>query len=318
MLIHAIGKAPVDDLLAQVVELYEAKFAGRVRGYYLTGSYAEGDAVEGSDIDLYILFKGAFISEEETAQAQQTVFDCAHLSPIRLDITGGSEQTHETLRGYVRVAIKRHSILLYGEDSRESMSLPGREEYTRDATDAALEFLLRQRETDVITYPLDYPDPQGAFFGYDQPQQLGRDLTNGRQGIRLLVECACRIASALLALKTGSYGSTKRESVQTYRSEINDEFADLLGNMLEKGKLQWGYYLPERQEERAELRALCERMLSFENHYLLYYRIYLLSMLRSGDGEAKRFALQRLTQKVHYTDDEVVTAMQAFENRESG
>lgn len=68
MLIHTVGKASVDDLLSQVAELYETKFPGRVRGYYLTGSYAEGDAVDGSDIDLYILFKGAFISEEEAAQ----------------------------------------------------------------------------------------------------------------------------------------------------------------------------------------------------------------------------------------------------------
>lgn len=299
MLLHTVGKAPVDGLLSQVVELYEATFPGRVRGYYLTGGYAEGDAVDGSDIDLYILFKKAFVSEDEATQAQHTVLSCAQLSPIRLDFTASSEQSQENLRSYVRVAIKQQSKLLYGEDTRESMSLPTREEYKRDATDAALEFLLRLHETDVITYPLDYPDPEGAFFGYDQLQRLLHDPAAVRQGIRLLVECACRIATALLALKTPHFIATKRQSVQTYRSTLNDEWAPFLDSLFEKGKLQWGYSLPEHEEERAALRALCAHMPSFENHYLLCYRAYLLALLHSGDAEARSFAQERLTQVLY-------------------
>lgn len=313
LLIHTVGKASIDDLLSQIVERYEAKFPGRVRGYYLTGSYAEGNAVEGSDIDLYVLFKGAFLSEEEAAEAQEMTLSFAQLTPIRLDITARSEELHESLRSYVRVAIKQNSRLLYGEDTRESMNLPAREEYVRDATDAALEFLLRQRETDVLTYPLNYPDPAGAFFGYDQPQRLLQDPTDVRQGIRLLVESACRIATALLALQTQSYISTKWESVQTYRSLINDEWTPFLEAMFEKGKMQWGYYLPKSEEERVELRVLCAQMPSFENSYLLHYRAYLLSLLRSPESEARQFALQRFNQ-MRYSDEEVVTAVQALES----
>ena len=312
MLIHTVGNASVDTLLSRVVELYEEKFPGRVRGYYLTGSYAEGDAVDGSDIDLYILFKGAFVSEEEDAQANELASACAHLSLARLDMTARSEESQETLRSYVRIAIKEHSRLLYGEDTRGSMSLPTREEYVWDATDSALEFLLRQHETDVIVYPLNYPDPDGAFFGYDQPQRLLRDPDGVRQGTRLLVESACRVATALLALQAPDYIATKRESVQVYRLRINDEWASFLASMFEKGKLQWGYYLPERDEECAELRALCTKMRLFENHYLRHYRAYLLSLLHSDDATARRFALQKLKQ-VLYPDEEIVRAMQALE-----
>jgi hypothetical protein len=315
LLIHTTGKASVDKLLSQVVTLYEAQFPGRVRGYYLTGSYAEGDAVDGSDIDLYILFKGTFISEDEAIQANELAYACAELSSARLDMTARSEQSQETLHSYVRVAIKQHSRLLYGGDTRESMSLPTREEYVRDATDSALEFLLRQHETGLLTYPLDYPDPDGAFFGYDQPQRLLRDSASVRRGTRLLVESACQIATALLALQAPDYIATKRESVEVYRLRINDEWASFLNAIFEKGKLQWGYNLPERDEECAELRALCARMLSFENYYLLYYRAYLLSLLRSEEASERSFALLKL-KHVLYPDEEIVIAMQALENRE--
>ena len=182
------------------------------------------------------------------------------------------------------------------------MSLPGREEYTRDATEIALKFLLWLHQVENVTYPLAYPDPDGAFFGYDQLQFLSSDRASARQGIRLLVESACRVGTALLAFKTDCSVSTKRESVQTYRELINDEWASFLEAMFEKGKLRWGYNLPENEEERAELRVLCERMLPFENHYLRAYRAYLLAQLGSNNEAARQCALQGLKQ-VMYPDE---------------
>ena len=71
--------------------------------------------------------------------------------------------------------------------------------------------------------------------------------------------------------------------------------------MFEKGKLCWSYNLPENEEERAELRVLCERMLPFENHYLRAYRAYLLAQSGSNNEAVKQFALQGLKQ-VSYPD----------------
>jgi predicted nucleotidyltransferase len=59
MQIRTIGKPSIDTVLSQIVERYEAQFPGRIRACYLTGSYAEGNAVEWSDIDVYVLFKDA-------------------------------------------------------------------------------------------------------------------------------------------------------------------------------------------------------------------------------------------------------------------
>lgn len=299
MQIRIIGKPSIDTVLSQIVERYETQFPGRIRACYLTGSYAEGNAVEWSDIDVYILFKDAFVSEEEAAQAEQLGLSCAPLTPLRLDLHAGSEQSQDSLPGFLSAAVKQTSVLLYGEDTRECMSLPDKEKYTRDATEIALQFLLWLHQGENITYPLAYPDPDGAFFGYDQLQVLSSDLASARPGIRLLVETACRIGTALLAFKTDRYVSTKRESVQTYRELINDEWASFLQAMFEKGKLCWSYNLPEQIEERAELRGLCERMLPFENHYLRAYHAYLLAQLSSNNEVARQFSLQGLKQVVY-------------------
>ena len=180
---------------------------------------------------------------------RQSNWGCAlaSLTPLRLDLHAGSEQSLDSLPGFLRAAVKNTSVLLYGEDTRERMSLPGREEYTRDAIEIALKFLLWLRQVENITYPLAYPDPDGAFFGYDQLQFLSSDRASARQGIRFLVESACRIGTALLAFKTDCYVSTKRESVQSYRELINDEWASFLEAMFERGKLCWSYNLPEQK-----------------------------------------------------------------------
>src|SRR5215469_8313997 len=133
----------------------------------------DANAVEWSDIDVYVLFKDAFVSEGEAAQAEQLGRALAPLTPLRLDLFAGSEQSLDSLPaldslpGFLRAAIKNTSVLLYGKDTREHMSLPEREEYTRDATAIALKFLLWLHQGEHVTYPLAYPDPDGAFFGYD-------------------------------------------------------------------------------------------------------------------------------------------------------
>ena len=88
----------------------------------------DANAVEWSDIDVYVLFKDAFVSEEEAAQAEQLGLALAPLTPLRLDLHAGSEQSLDSLPGFLRAAVKQTSVLLYGEDTRERMSLPGREE----------------------------------------------------------------------------------------------------------------------------------------------------------------------------------------------
>jgi len=317
-LLHTVGKPYVDEILVDMVQQYESAFPDRVRSYYLLGSYADGCAVVGSDIDVYVLFKEMFLTAKETIQAQQLASTCAKKSILRLDINVIDEQALPNYQSIMRVALKQDNVLLFGEDMRTTMTLPSRAAYTRDITDGVLEFLLRLHRSETVTYPISYPDPDGTFYGYDHMKQLSYNIAalyyppdkavKVYYAIRELVECASRMASALLAFKTGSFVGTKRGSVETYNSEIHDEWSPLLTTMFEKGKMRWMYSLPEREEERVELRELCRQMLAFENSYLQHYRTYLLSLLSSEEQQNVQFALQRL-EMVHYDDDEMNTAI---------
>ena len=62
----------------------------------------DANAVEWSDIDVYVLFKDAFVSDGEAAQAEQLGLSCAPLTPLRLDLTARSEQSQDSLPGYLR------------------------------------------------------------------------------------------------------------------------------------------------------------------------------------------------------------------------
>ena len=322
-LLHTVGKPYVNELLADMVQEYEAAFPNRVRSYYLLGSYADGCAVVGSDIDAYILFKEMFLSSKEAIQAHQLASVCIKRSILRLDAHAIDEQALPNYQSIMRVALKQNSILLFGEDTRASMMLPSRAAYTRDVTDGVIEFLQYLHRSKTFTYPISYPDPNGTYYGYDNMTKLSYDVAalyyppdkanNTYYAIRELVECACRMASALLAFTTDSLVSTKRGSVKTYNSEIHDEWSPFLTAMFEKGKMQWMYGLPEREEERAELRELCGQMLAFENYYLQHYRTYLLSLLASEDQQNVQFALQRL-ETVHYDDDEMNTAVNILDS----
>jgi NTP pyrophosphatase (non-canonical NTP hydrolase)/predicted nucleotidyltransferase len=302
---HTFGALAVDLPVIETIQRFEAAFPDRIRSYFMLGSYADHHAVDGSDIDMYVLFKEEILLPEEYNAAQNLARSCMEMSQVlRLEVNLVSEQALEHYHSIMRVALKRNSILLYGEDTRAAMTLPSREAYIRDATDGVLEFLQRLHGGENLTYPLDYPAPGGIFFGYDRTGRLtNSDLPH--RVTRELVECALRMATALLALKTGTFVATKRESAEIYRTVINDSWADFLIDMFERCKMQWNYAVPESEDEQAALRLLCQQMLVFENHYLLVYRNYLLECLHSEVEQSIRFAVQRL-RTARFNDEELL------------
>ncbi|WP_201385519.1 hypothetical protein [Ktedonobacter sp. SOSP1-85] len=319
-LFYETGTSAVDEPLVSTIQRYERVFSGRVRGYYLLGSYADRCPVVGSDIDMYILFREAFVAPEEIVRAQELAHVCAQMSTLRLEIKLCCEQelAEGNEQSIMRVALKQNSVLLYGSDTRPTMELPTRETYTRDATDAVLDFLFRLHHQDYLTYPLTYPQAGNEFYGYEHLVKLPahvasihaspEDADNTYYATRELVECACRMATALLALQTDCYVGAKRESVGSYQKMIGGEWSPFLLEMFEKGKLQWGYGLPKGSAQRTELRVLCGQMLPFENHYLRHYRAYLLRQARSAESTSRQFAFERFA-IVHYDDDEVYAVL---------
>lgn len=87
-----------------------------------------------------------------------------------------------------------------------------------------------------------------------------------------MVTAATRIATAIIALRTGRFVGSKSESVRVYRDAVGDEWTDYLEVLYEKGKRAWDYKVPVDSADRRLLRDLCRRTLGFERYFLALYQ----------------------------------------------
>jgi predicted nucleotidyltransferase len=305
-LLATTGHARVDAILRAIVTDYEAAFAGRVRGYYVIGSYADGSSVEHSDIDLMLVFKGR-LDDAERERAGAVTEECATRSAIRLDLwpCGEANLTGET------VALKLGSVLVYGEDIRAGLTLSPLDAYTREGMDAG-GFFLRQvlRGAARLAQPVEYPDPAGEFYGYDTVRIPEWYPPGTTRGIKELVTSASRVARALLALQSGEYAGGKGASIAAYRAHIGGAWSDYLGALYANGKRRWGYTVPEAHDDRQLLRSLCAQTLAFERHFFACYRDHLLARLAAGDPALQLAAAERLGETVYPGDAAISAALE--------
>jgi hypothetical protein len=88
-----------------------------------------------------------------------------------------------------------------------------------------------------------------------------------------------------------------------YRTYINDEWTDLVEQVYARCKIRWGYRIPRTLGDRAQLRALCQRALAFENHFFSLYRTYLVQELHSSVRGNQLRAAERLGEIIYSASD---------------
>ena len=300
------GRARVDDALRGLIGIFETVFPERIRAYYVEGSYADRTAIATSDIDLVIVFKDRFVDEEQAGAARRLGTFCAALSGFELDLDIIDEE--HAGRGAFPT-LKLASALLYGQDIRGQVSLPPIAEWTRDRMYAAYWLIVQTfNRPAAVHYPLDYPRPHEEFFGYDQRIMQLPDGSRARC-TRDLIRVTGWAATALIALKTGTYVARKRDCYRAYQQRISDEWSDLLRDMYERCKSDWSYRIPEALGDRQELRAICARTLDFENHFLRIFKDFVLAELGGDDHKARQDASRLLGQRP-YDDQAIIRALQ--------
>lgn len=304
----SVGNAATDVLLHGVVGIFETAFAGRIRSWYLEGSYADGSALATSDIDLTIVFKDRFASDAEREAATRLAASCAMVSGVELDIALADDAG---LAAGVSPMLKEGSLCLYGEDRRAASRLLPLEEWACQRMHAAYWLLVTVFDRPrVVVPPLRYPDPADAFFGY--ARRTVRVPTGAEApSTRDLMRVTGWIATALLAQRAGVYVARKSDCARAYRQSIGDEWAVLLDDIYRRCRVEWGYLVPTAEADRRELRALCARALHFENYFLAIYKDYLLAQLRSADDSALHRALWVL-EHVTYDDERVRLAVRTL------
>lgn len=298
-LIESTGDHRCDRITQGLIGIFEIAFPGRVLGVYLRGSHASGSSIAGSDLDLYVLFQGQFADRAEFDRARALSDHCAQLSPILLEIIVIGERILQLSEGVsTALDLKLGTRLLYGVDVRPGLPEFEPDSYRRSVVHTpfnSYRFAVQRRDADVLTYPLGPPDPDGAFFGFDQWAMPGPDGVE-RPSTKLLVATVGWTATAIIALRTGRYVRDKAACADLYRREVADEWTELVVRTHDLCRNRWRYGIPAGDHEREQLGDLCRRAVDFQNHFLLLYRDYQQAEIASGDLDRQRLAERRLAE----------------------
>lgn len=260
----------INAILKGVIGIYEHFFPGRVRGYYVVGSYANGTAVSTSDVDVHPLFKSDFLNPEETNQVYAVRDLCNQLSSIELNVDPWPEYFGRRVYSGLFQLV---ALPIYGSDIRKQFPLPPLDTYTRRTVNAG--GLLKVRQTSTLHYPVHYPDPEGEFYGYDRRGVYGLEGFEP-QGTKDLISVAYSIVLGRLAMMEPRYITGKAEAFQRYLKHLDDEWTDFVSEVWQKCRVEWAYRVPSSDQDRKVLSVLCQRMLDFENFYLDLYRSFML------------------------------------------
>ncbi|MEV0289544.1 MULTISPECIES: nucleotidyltransferase domain-containing protein [unclassified Kribbella] len=285
-LVESTGDPQCDQIVQGVVGIFEVVFPGRVRGVYLRGSRVSGTSVVGSDLDLFVVFKDRFV-DGEYERAKALVSHCARLAPVLLEVVLVGERGLRRPEGIgIALNLKLSTRLLYGEDIRPELPPYDADTYVRSVVHTP--FLSYSYPRGPLNYPLEHVDPDGPFFGFDQ--------WDGEPSTKLLVGTVGWTATAIVALRSGQYVRDKTACVELYREHVADEWTELVAQVHELCRNQWHYEVPSVEADRKTLRAMCDRALDFQNHFLRLYRQYQLDELASGDPDRVQLATQRLAE----------------------
>ena len=313
----SMGTLEINEMLQGIVGIYERLFPNRIRSYYVIGSQAEGVAVAMSDIDVLLVFREKFESDAERHLAHQIGWLCDMISPILLDITPSTDSPDDI---YNSAFLQWHLRPIYGEDIRPSITLPAIDDYIRFMMNATMQKWIRHRRN--LVFPLDYPDPDGEFFGYDLEGIYSIPVCQNL-GTKGLIWTLCPMVTAIVTLKTGRFVAGKSEGFRFYQKYVNDEWADFLAEVWDTCRVQWESRMPTDSVDRKKVRAFSQKILAFENHYLTLYKQFWLRDLEAAQGEYVNVYGDRKLQAIRhlgdvvYPDDTVENALKPFENSDN-
>lgn len=307
------GDELCDAVVVGVLEAFDEHFPGRLLSCDLRGSRAAGVAVEGSDLDLLIVFADRFSGMEEFERARAVCDRCAASSPILLEIMLiGENRLNDEDALDAALDVRLNCRLLSGTDIRDKLPEFDAATYLRNVIHTPYySYAAPAQRGPRIAYPLDHIDPEGDFVGFDQwliPHPAGPDTPS----TKLLVATVGWTATALVARRSGSYVPNKAASASMYAGLVGDSWTPLVHDVHAWCRNAWHYRIPDTDAERSTLRQMCGDALAFQNHFLRVYRDYALDELASGDADRQRLAADRLDQITYPGDAGVERALRAF------
>ena len=291
-----MSSSDVDRLIDEVVAAGAAALPGRIVAWYVTGSYADGSAVPGSDLDIVAVLDGE-VGLDEDAALRRSRHGLGEPYGIFVDI---SARGLVSLRSNGDVAISLRSRIVAGTDIRSQLRATDMASFRRQMMHAPFLFSTRIRETTELHCPLAAPDPTMPFLGYE----VCRFLPVGhhdRDTLKDMVAMGCFIATALVALETDQPTTSKSEAVEKYQELRLGPWNELLKALVEVIRGRWNWRIPQGSEDREYLLAQCHRLLEFENEFYDTYAAFLRSERKASQRGAREYALNRIA-RFHHPD----------------
>jgi hypothetical protein len=255
--------------LERIARTVEETAPNVARALYVTGSFASGDAVEGSDLDIFAVVASDAPRAAVVAMAR-AAHSCAERCGVTIDFKPISESELATGTSTC-VLLKLGGRVFAGADITSDIVLPTIDRFIDDRMqNAACLVAYALRDLDhAPSLPLSYPTPSGEFFGY-----VRRGTT------RDAVTIAGWAMNALVAKAEQRYVVSKLDALSSYAA-LSQPFSPFAQKLIDRCRGAWGYCVPETAEERSELRAIFTEMRSFENYFLDCFGVHLAGLMKS-------------------------------------
>ncbi len=265
--------ASVDARIARFTDALTALYSERLRAVYLTGSWREGTAVAGSDLDVVVVLHG-LASQHDTDElvaltATFNAEDGPVLGPFGID----DDELAAPLPTYLK-----HAALLWGEDVfADSPEMTAAQTHRRWARGTLRLFASLRR-------------PPGGDASVDPSRWSGYALGSLESPrLKLVVSAVARAAGARAAAR-GVNMPSKSACCLRYREVVGGEYSDTVERVYQALKLDWGYGWPTSPADLERLGALCAEVAALERRFYGEVATWLEEARASGDAEDVEWA----------------------------
>lgn len=272
---NSTGSDRIDAGLRNAIRVCEQELPDLVRGYYIIGSYADGSAIEESDLDFEVITK-ANIGSTDLERANRISKRLNEDEPP----CGFSIRNEASLSVVSSATLRLNSLFLFGEDIRERISFPSISDYARAVAAQGVNFSWTRIRRSVLPARLHlaYPDADDDFLGY---------FRTGRT--KDLVQTAFWGATSILATEFGEYVTNRVHALKLWEARVADSWTMYLRQLYEVLRNDLGYMIPTHQTERKRVRRLCEATLDFENHVAVRFQAFVAHERKDPSPKAVAF-----------------------------
>lgn len=256
------GYPHADTIIHSVIHSLHHTLPHQLGSVYIVGSYAEGCAVEESDLDLTVILRGRATSAQKQQAARASLPSKSF--PVKVDMLVCDEA--EVL-ACIDPILKFDSRLVWGEDLRDRAPLMTLHDWAGERMQKAYRRMMQDlRNGSGSDQPLTYPDAQDLYYGY-----LQRSAASGQLTTRPVLRTVGACAAALLSARGGEYAARRCDCPGLFRQKFGEPFGSLVTDWFEWGKNRWQYRVPSDEAGKVRLKELCRLTLGLEQFFLQIY-----------------------------------------------